>query len=194
MHGPLLALGLLLSQVPPMLLPCVPGDSTVVCKCKQGTPAVCAELAKVDPEALKGILRLAAMAQAAQESGKANSKEKSADVVDAGGCGSGQDPNDDDAKQKCTGQLHHIVGMTVWKTLEVHRLLRGHYTYRDPRFVARAKDLQAHGGWQEWHRAIDSEIKAWIQKFTQATPEEFEAFLREVYNRPELRARFPNGF
>ncbi|MFE8604442.1 hypothetical protein [Archangium violaceum] len=26
-----------------------------------------------------------------------------------------------------------------------------------------------------------------------STPEEFEALLRQIYNRPEMRARFPDG-
>jgi hypothetical protein len=27
-----------------------------------------------------------------------------------------------------------------------------------------------------------------------ATPEQFMKFLREIYNRPEMRERFPHGF
>jgi hypothetical protein len=193
MGAALLALSLFLSQVPPVVLPCVPGDSTVVCKCKQGTPAACAELAKVNPELLKGILRMAAMAQAAQESGGADSKEKAADAVDTG-CGSGQDPNNDDAKQKCTGQWHHIISMTVWLALERNPALRGHYTYRDPRFVKQAKDLKAHCGYESWHRRVDKEIAKWLDERPNLTLEQFEAYLREVYSRAELLARFPNGF
>jgi hypothetical protein len=190
MRAALLALTLLLSQVPPVLLPCVPGDSTVACKCKQGSPAACADLAKVNPETLKGILRLMEMAQAAQESGKTDAKEKAADAVDTG-CGSGQDPNE---KEECTGQSHHIISKAVWYALENHAVLRGKYTYRDDRFVAQAKDLKAHCGWQKWHRAIDDEIRTWLETHGKATAEQFEAYLRDLYARPELRARFPNGF
>lgn len=189
MRAAFLALGLLLSQVPLVVLPCVPGDSTVACKCKQGTPAACAELAKANPEALKGILRLAAMAQAAQETGKATEVEK-AQAIDSTGCGSGQDPNE---KQECTGQWHHIISKTVWYALENHAVLRGKYTYRDPRFVARGKDPNAHCGYQDWHRAIDKEIRAWLETNRRATAEQFEAFLRELHARPEMRARFPDG-
>lgn len=193
MQAALLALTLLLSQVPPVLLPCVPGDSTVACKCKQGSLAACTELAKVDPETLKGLLRLA-MAQAIQESGNPDTGEKAADVVDTPGCGSGQDPNDDDAKQKCTGQWHHVISMTVWLALEGHPKLRGHYTYRDPHFVTQAKDAKAHCGWQGWHRQVDAEIAKWVKERPDLTVEQFEAYLREVYSRAELLARFPNGF
>jgi len=192
MRGALLALSLLLSQVPPVVLPCVPGDSTVVCKCKQGTPAACAELAKVNPELLKGILRLAVMAQAAQEAGKAKEAGKAeAQIIDSTGCGSGQDPNE---KQECTGQWHHIISKAVWYALEHHQMLRGKYTYRDPRFVAQGKDLKAHCVYPDWHRALDKEVAAWLDEFRDATAEQFEAYLRELYARPELRARFPNGF
>ncbi len=196
MHVGLLALSLLLSQapvaqVPVVALPCFPGDSTLVCHCKQGFVDSCAALAEADLAALRGLLRTAEMVKAAQ--GEAEKvKEKSTDVVDTG-CGAGQDPNDDD-QGKCTGQDHHIISMTVWTALNEHDVLRGLYRYRDPRFVAQANDLKAHCGWQDWHRKIDAEIAAWLKQHGKATAEEFEAYLREVYARPELRARFPNAF
>ncbi len=73
-------------------------------------------------------------------------------------------------------------------------MLKHLYRYRDPRFVAKAKDLKAHCGWQDWHRNLDREIAKWIKERQKLTPEQFEAYLREVYRRPDLRARFPNGF
>ncbi len=33
-----------------------------------------------------------------------------------------------------------------------------------------------------------------LPRFQKATPAEFEAYLREIYSRPALRARFPHGF
>jgi hypothetical protein len=191
MRGVVLALGLLLAQVPAVPIPCNPEvDNTVVCKCKQGSPAACDALAKTYPETLKGILRLAAMAKAAQEIGKTGAKEKAADVVDTG-CGSGQDPNE---KQECTGQSHHIISMTVWLALERNPSLRGHYTYRDPRFVTQAKDLKAHCGYEGWHRRVDKEIAKWVDERPNLTFQQLEVYLREVYSRAELLARFPNGF
>jgi hypothetical protein len=174
-------------------VPCNPEvDNTVVCKCKGGSPAACDALAKTYPETLKGILRLAAMAQAAQEAGKAKAEEKAkTQVIDSTGCGSGQDPNE---KQECTGQWHHIISKAVWYALENHAVLKGKYTYRDSRFVTRAKDLKDHCGYQDWHRALDAKIRAWLAEHGQASVGEFEAFLREMYARPDLRARFPNGF
>ncbi|HEY8210243.1 MAG TPA: Wall-associated protein precursor [Myxococcaceae bacterium] len=146
----------------------------------------------MNPETLKGLLRLAAMAQAAQEAGKANEAEKAeAQAVDSTGCGNGQDPNE---KQECTGQNHHLISKVVWYALEQHSMLRGKYIYRDPKFVARAKDLKSHCGYQNWHRDLDEAIRAWLQEHPEAGAKEFEAFLRELYARPELNARFPNGF
>jgi len=187
MHAGLLALSLVLSQVPPIPLPCAPSDSTVVCGCKQGSESACAALAEGDAEALKAILRLAATVKAADELQKATVS------VDTG-CGVGQSPQQDDDQAKCTGQEHHIISMTVWKALERHRVLRGLYRYRDPRFVAQAKDLKAHCGWQGWHRNTDAEIADWLERHRDATAEQFAAYLREVFSRPELRLRFPNGF
>jgi len=191
MHAGLLALSLLLSQVPPVLLPCVPSDSTTVCFCKQGMASACETLANSEPETLKGILRLAAMAKAAQE--KEQAKEKAADAVDTGCGGGSKDPHEDD-KEKCTGQLHHIISMKVWKELERHLVLKGRYSYRDDRFTTRAKDLKSHCGYQNWHRQVDEEIARWLRDNGKATAEQFEAYLRQVYARPELQARFLNGF
>ena len=187
MHAVFLAVTLFLSEVPSVPVPCNPEvDNTVVCKCKGGAIAACDALAKTYPETLKGILRMAAMAKAAQEAEKAK-----AQVVDSIGCGSGQDPNE---KQECTGQWHHIISKAVWYALEQHRVLKGKYTYRDRRFAAQGKDLKAHCGYQDWHRDLDAEIATWLRKFGEATEQEFEAYLRELYARPELRVRFPNGF
>src|SRR5436190_16693005 len=184
MHARLLALALLVSQVPPVVLPCVTSDTTVVCYCKQGVAQACATLAAQDEETLKGILRAAAMVKAAKEANKA--QEKAGDSVDTGCGGDGQDPKDEDDQKKCTGQWHHIISMTVWKALELHRVLKGHYTYRDSHFVTQAKDLKAHCGYQKWHKQVDEEIAKWIARHGEATMQQFEVYLREVYSRPAL--------
>ena len=64
---------------------------------------------------------------------------------------------------------------------------------RDERFKTRAKDKESHCGYQKWHREIDDEVIAWLRREDKATPAQFEKYLRELYNRPELRKRFPNG-
>lgn len=180
MNAGFLALSLLLSQVPPL---CVPSDSTVVCKCKLGSASACAAL---DPETLKATLGIAAVLKVAEV------LDKATDAVDSG-CGEGQSPNDND-QQKCTGQLHHIISMNVWRALDQHLVLKGLYQYRDPRFVARAKDLKAHCGWQGWHRDMDAEIASWLRLRPKATAQQFEAYLQEVFSRRAVRLRFPNGF
>jgi hypothetical protein len=78
--------------------------------------------------------------------------------------------------------------------LERHENLRGLYEPRDKRFKARAKDKDAHCGYQRWHRDVDEEVIAWLQGYRNATRKEFEAFLRELYSRSGLRERFPHGF
>jgi hypothetical protein len=60
--------------------------------------------------------------------------------------------------------------------------------------VAQARDKKAHCGYQKWHRDVDDEVINWLKEYKEATPEEFEAFLRKVYNRSALRWRFPHGF
>lgn len=78
--------------------------------------------------------------------------------------------------------------------LKNHSTLGGMYEPRDERFVAKAKDEESHCGYQQWHREVDLEVIAWLRRFPEATRKEFETFLREIYNRPEMRQRFPHGF
>jgi uncharacterized Zn finger protein len=78
--------------------------------------------------------------------------------------------------------------------LEEHLTLRGLYEPRDPRFVTRAVDEKSHCGYQEWHRKVDAEVIEWLKDHRKATADQFEAFLREIYNRPDMLKRFPHGF
>jgi hypothetical protein len=95
---------------------------------------------------------------------------------------------------KLTGQKHHPISREVHRALERHKNLKGHYKYRDPRFVAQGKDLSAHNGYEKWHIALDKEVAGWIGRNKDATPELFERYLRERYANPDLKSRFPNGF
>ncbi len=104
------------------------------------------------------------------------------------------DAAESDEPPNCTGQKHHIISRPIAEELEKHRTLRGLYKPRDERFVTRAKDKESHCGYQQWHRDVDQEVIRWLQRETRATPKQFEEFLREIYNRPELLKRFPNGF
>lgn len=94
----------------------------------------------------------------------------------------------------CKGQEHHVISRPIAKILKDHSTLRGLYQPRDPRYVARAKDEAAHCGYQDWHRKVDAEVSEWLQKYETATPAEFMEKLREIYSRPDMQARFPNGF
>ena len=104
------------------------------------------------------------------------------------------DASDAPEPPDCKGQKHHIISRAIAKALENHPTLRGLYKARDPRFVAQAKDEAAHCGYQDWHRKVDQEVVGWLKSRDAATPKQFEEFLRSIYNRPEMRARFPLGF
>ena len=67
------------------------------------------------------------------------------------------------------------------------------YTARDPRFVTQARDLASHRGYDTFHRNLDAEIAGWIRGNPNATQAQFENYLRGVYQRPDVVARFPNG-
>ena len=169
-------------------VPCASGESSLVCHCKAGLLSACAALAQKDEALAKEILRALTMAKAAKESKQV--KEQATATVDTG-CGQ---PPDDGGDKKCTGQYHHIISKVIFRALEDRPSLKGLYKYRDPRFVARAVDEEAHCGYQHWHIELDKEIAKWIREQERIGPEKFEAYLREVYKRPELQVRFPNGF
>ena len=94
----------------------------------------------------------------------------------------------------CKGQEHHPISRPVARELSRHPTLKGLFAPRDPRFVARALDEKAHCGYQTWHREVDKELIDWLKANPRATPQDFVAKLREIFNRPEMRARFPHGF
>jgi len=94
---------------------------------------------------------------------------------------------------KLTGQLQHAISAKIARALDAHPNLRGLYTYRDPRFVSKARDLASHNGYQAWHRQLDREIVDWIENNPGATANEFEEHLHWRYAQPDLRERFPLG-
>ena len=104
------------------------------------------------------------------------------------------DAADSGEPPQCTGQNHHVISRPIARELQKHLTLRGLYKPRDKRFVTRAKDKESHCGYQQWHRDVDQEVIRWLQRATKATPKQFEQFLREIYNRPEMLKRFPDGY
>lgn len=176
--------------------PAVPGETTLVSFCKQGRLSACQELktlfpekyAEIQAELAKTALRLETL-RAAEEADRddAAAKDDEASGVEASAEASGEPPN-------CDGQNHHVISRPIAKALEEHRTLRGSYEPRDRRFVTKAKDKESHCGYQEWHRKVDEEVIEWLRRFPAATRKQFEAFLREIYNRKDMRERFPNGF
>lgn len=93
--------------------------------------------------------------------------------------------------EQLTGQLHHVLSKPIPDALRRHPTLAGIFRRSDPRFLARAKDLLSHFGYQTWHRNVDKEVVDWLVEHRNAAAEEFLDFLRSVYSRADLRARFP---
>lgn len=75
-----------------------------------------------------------------------------------------------------------------------HPILKGLFAKRDNRFVTQAVDGAAHRGYQRWHRDLDDEVVKWIQNNPNKNGDDFLAYLRELYKRPDLAVRFPDGF
>lgn len=169
-----LLLVLVLAQVP-----CAQSEPTVVCHCKQGRASACEALRATDPRLDKAIENALLAARNAEQVAKAT------EVAEA----SSSEPEPPD----CKGQKHHVISKPIAKALEKHETLSGLYKPRDPRFVAQANDEKAHCGYQRWHRDVDEEVIAWLERMRRATPEQFERFLREIYSRPAMRERFPHG-
>ncbi len=171
--------------------PAVPGETTLVSFCKQGRAAACQELWKVDPKLAAAVMaevsrsahRLAAQRAAEEEAREKEDAETGEAEADAA-----PEPPD------CKGQNHHVISRPIFKILKDHSTLGGLYEERDERFKARAKDEQSHCGYQKWHREVDKEVIEWLRDYPKGTQQQFEKLLREIYNRPEMRKRFPHGF
>lgn len=163
---------LLLTQQPPP----PPGGSLVECLCESGST--------LQERAFLELLEEFAP-RAKKEEEVSQKEDSAAEAAVASDC---SEP------KECTGQLHHVISKPIAKALEEHTRLRGRYTPRDPRFVTRAVDEKAHCGYQKWHRDVDAEVVEWLRRYKKATSKEFEAFLRKIYDRPDMRARFPHGF
>ncbi|HEX5752911.1 MAG TPA: Wall-associated protein precursor [Archangium sp.] len=161
-------------------LPCVAGDSTAICDCKQGRPTGCAALDTRTATELAQALRALKVAEEEQQAKAAGASAEAASEA--------PEP------PACTGQLHHIISKPIFRELDKHPTLMGVYGPRDSRFVTRAVDEKAHCGYQEWHRKVDEEVVEWLKQFKYATAEQFEAYLRSIYNRPDMLKRFPLGF
>jgi hypothetical protein len=170
--------------------PAVPGETTLVSFCKNGQLSACEALRQIDPqkaaaaqaEAAKSVLRLGTLKVAEKAA------DKPSDDADEATADAAPEPPD------CKGQDHHVISRLIARALARHDTLHGLYKPRDKCFIAKAKDEESHCGYQQWHRDLDKEVIKWLTRERKATPEEFMKFLREIYNRPKMRERFPRGF
>ncbi len=181
-------LPLVLVLVTSQLIPCGPREFSDHCKCKQGMATACEALRQTDKKLADALEEAATQAlRKAPDASQVQGTEES-DSQQVQGAADAPEPPD------CKGQQHHIISKRIARALNGHPTLKGLYKVRDERFVAQAKDEESHCGYQEWHRAVDREVVEWLRETGNATPKQFEAFLRQIYSRPEMRVRFPNGF
>ncbi|ATB28356.1 Wall-associated protein precursor [Melittangium boletus] len=172
---------------------CTPGETSLVCGCKAGMVSACVTLAADDTRKAAQVLDQVqeALEQASLMAGEGDeNKTKQLQAVAESlsqSLGSSEPP-------QCKGQEHHLISRPIAKRLEEHPTLGGLYKPRDPRFVAQAKDEQAHCGYQQWHRDVDTEMIEWLKERPKATPQQFMDKLRDLYSRPEMKARSPHGF
>jgi hypothetical protein len=173
-------------------LPAVPGETSLVSICKQGRLSACQELKAVDPKRYAELQAELAKAGATKEAlrvAEEDAREKEdAKEDEASEAGASGEPPD------CKGQEHHIISRKIVNALERHKALRGLYEPRDKRFKTRAKDEESHCGYQDWHRKVDDEVVDWLERNATAGPAQFMKMLREIYKRPDMLKRFPNGF
>jgi hypothetical protein len=168
--------------------------NTMSC-CIQRFPLTAAQSCGASPAEIAEVLRGAKSLYEAthpegirvKEDAQDQKDDKDADAIDAEGVAAPEPPD-------CQGQNHHVISRLIARALEKHKTLGGLYEPRDKRFVAKAKDKESHCGYQKWHREVDLEVIRWLDRYKEATQKEFEAFLRELYNREDLLKRFPNGF
>lgn len=173
----------------------MPGEGTLVSFCKQGRLSACQELARVNPrksaeiqaELARAALRREALKAAEEEDDGRGDESSESEATGAVAEASAEPPD-------CKGQEHHIISRPIAEALERHQTLSGLYKPRDKRFKTRAKDTESHCGYQDWHRQVDAEVIDWLEKFPNASPEQFLEMLRKIYSRPKMLERFPHGF
>jgi hypothetical protein len=87
-------------------------------------------------------------------------------------------------------QSHHLVPKKAMKLIEKNpnlaKLNRDH-----PMLVIQAKDLEAHKGYQTWHRIYDDKLVTWLGDHPKATREEFFKFLHGLNQEAEVASRIP---
>ena len=92
------------------------------------------------------------------------------------------------------GQIHHVISTKVARAVDDHPILSGLFAKRDNRFITQAIDGAAHRGYQRWHRELENEVVDWIRRNHDKNGDDFLAYLKALYERPDIKASFPNGF
>jgi hypothetical protein len=198
-----MVLSLWLMMMTTQVVACLPNETSMVCYCKAGQVSACVSLVRDDwreavrvlGQVVEGLEALDEMERASSAAWRKERKkqeerrrelERSAESLSES-LGPSKLPD-------CKGQQHHLISRPIAKALSRHSTLKGLYKPRDPRFVAKARDKQSHCGYQKWHRDVDGEVIEWLDTKPKATPEQFMDKLREIYDRPDMKVRFPHGF
>ncbi|MEA4826009.1 MAG: polymorphic toxin-type HINT domain-containing protein, partial [Clostridium sp.] len=90
------------------------------------------------------------------------------------------------------GQVHHILTNKTMKALDDHPTLKGKFNREGPMFKYKAADVDAHKGYQQWHRDVDNTVVDWLQNNPKATEQQFKNFLNKLYQNPDISKRIPN--
>ncbi len=100
------------------------------------------------------------------------------------------------AKAADRAQVHHILSSPIIRALKEHPVLKhdldlGMLDRSAPRFVARARNIWCHFGWQRWHRRVDKEVADRLEQNGTKGLEAFLQKLRSIYDRPAMKYPFP---
>ena len=91
---------------------------------------------------------------------------------------------------EAVGQRHHIISRQIFRALESHETLSGKIDRVTS--IVRALTLEAHRGYQKWHRFIDRTMVEWLNNPDNkyATTKEFWTKMYELYSDPDVVGRF----
>jgi hypothetical protein len=93
--------------------------------------------------------------------------------------------------QNLTGQIHHMLSKKILDALSKHKTLSG--VFKKNSLLVQALNKASHIGYQGWHIQYDDEVVEWLDENQDATAEEFIEFLKSVYDRADLKERFPGA-
>ncbi len=89
---------------------------------------------------------------------------------------------------KTGGQGHHVLSRRIIDAIKNNKNLVS--SANRNKSVIKAWTKEAHKGYQDWHRKIDSSVEIWAENNPNATVEEFGRFLYDLYFTKEMIRSF----